>query len=159
MVETKIGADTRFDDVLEQHRELRSLIKEMKRFLDRPRPEIGQRGSHTWASTLAGDLLHLHDSVFRHFREEERSGFLEEIETRHPPAIRAIKMLRNEHDRILAELRELLGAAMIYSEGKSPESPRLRRWTLSILDRIAQHEYEETELFQELQYLNLGVGD
>ncbi len=159
MVEASTRTKNRFEAILEQHEDLRDVVAAMKGFLDQPRPEPGQRGSHTWANRLAGDLLDLHDKVYRHFREEERSGFLEEMETKHPPALRDIQMLRNEHDRILCDLRELLVASVLYSEGKRPESPRLRRWTLSILDRIAQHEYDETELFQKLQYLNLGVGD
>jgi hypothetical protein len=155
MIEVK----TSFGEVLEQHRDIEGTIEKLKQFLEQPRPEIGVKGSHTWANQLAADLLVLHDKIFRHFREEEKSGFLEEITLREPQAIRTVETLRRDHDRILSELRELMSSAIVYSEEKMPESPRLRKWTLSLLDRLAQHEYEETELFQKVQYLDHGVGD
>jgi hypothetical protein len=155
MIEVKAS----FGEVLEQHRDIEGTIEKLKQFLEQPRPEVGVKGSHTWAHQLAADLLALHDKIFRHFREEEKSGFLEEITLRQPQAIRTVETLRRDHDRILSELRELMASAIVYSEGKTLESPRLRKWTLSLLDRLAQHEYEETELFQKLQYLDHGVGD
>jgi iron-sulfur cluster repair protein YtfE (RIC family) len=155
MVEVK----TKFDTILEQHTELRDLTAKLREFLQQPRPEIGKPGSHTWASSLAATLTQYHDKIFRHFREEEQSGFLDELQEMHPHALHAIETLRQEHDRILADLRAIMAAALVYSEGKPLTSPRLRRWTLSLLDRIAHHEREETELFQEVHYHDLGIGD
>jgi hypothetical protein len=48
---------------------------------------------------------------------------------------------------------------MVYSEGNQPANPQLRRWVSSVLDQLSQHEEEETDLFQQLQYQELGVGD
>ena len=154
-----VEVNTRFDTVLEQHTELRSLTGELRKFLEKPRPEIKTPGSHTWASILVGMLTQLHDKLFRHFREEEHSGFLDELSEYHPHALHAIEALRSEHDRFLADLRAILGSALIYSEGKPQAQTRLRRWTTSVLDRLAIHEREETELFQEVHYHDLGTGD
>jgi hypothetical protein len=147
------------EEVLDQHRELRGLISELKAFLEKPRPEVGEMGSHTWASEMAAMLTRLHDKVFRHFRHEEGSGFLDEIAVRRPSALRAVENLRQDHDRILGDFRSLVGAAMVYSEGKNPVSPRLRQWANSILDRLDRHEREETDLFQRIHYEDLGSAD
>jgi hypothetical protein len=153
------GTRSVFDRVVEQHDELRDIIQQLKRFLEPPRPKIGETGYHTWASALAENLTHLHDKLFRHFREEERSGFLDELERQNPSAVRAVETLRRDHDRLLADIRAVLGSALIYAEGKIPENPALRRWTLSILDQLLEHEHEETELLQRVLYEELGHAD
>ena len=163
MTTTKVGKsrtnDTSLDEVLEQHRELVRMIDELRAFLDQPRPDVGEKGSHTWAAGLTERLTRLHDNVYRHFRHEERSGFLDELVVRRPTATRAVEVLRQEHDRILGDFRAIVGAALVYSEGKMPASPRLRQWTLSVLDRLANHELEETDLFQRILYEDLGAAD
>lgn len=150
---------TSLDKIVGEHQELRNLTATLKTFLDAPRPEIGVPGAHAWATELAEQLLRLHDKVFRHFRYEESSGVLEDIVRETPQAAAAVDVLRRDHDRMLADLRALLGAAMVYSEAKSPEDPRLRRWTLSILSHLEQHESEETHLMQKAFCLDLGLGD
>ena len=150
---------TGLEKIVVEHRELRKQTATLKRFLDAPRPEIGAPGAHTWANELAEQLLRLHDMVFRHFRYEESSGVLEDIVRETPHAAAAVDVLRRDHDRMLADLRALLGAAMVYSEAKSPDDPRLRRWTLSILSHLEQHEGEETHLMQKAFCVDLGLGD
>jgi hypothetical protein len=150
---------TDFDVVAKQHEEINEIIDDLKQFLTRPRPEVGQQGFHTWSTGLSEKLLHLHDKLFRHFRDEERSGFLGELSRSFPRASSAIDGLRKEHDWIVRDLGTLLSACIVYSSGRSPENPQLRRWTQSLLDRLAEHEREETDLYQRLQYEDLGVGD
>jgi len=150
---------TNVDKLVVEHRELRKLTVTLRAFLDAPRPELGMPGAHTWANDLAEHLLKLHDTVFRHFRYEESSGVLEDILREMPQASAAVDTLRRDHDRMLSDLRALLGAAMVYGEAKSPEDPRLRRWTLSILSHLEEHEREETHLLQKAFCLDLGLGD
>ena len=150
---------TGIDAIVGEHRELRKMIAALRTFLAAPRPEIGAPGAHHWATDLAEHLLRLHDNVFRHFRHEESSGVLEEIGRENPQSAAAVEVLLRDHDRMLADLRALLLATMVYSEAKSPEDSRLRRWTLSILSHLEQHEHEETELMQKAFCLDLGLGD
>jgi hypothetical protein len=149
---------TNVDKIVVEHQELRKLTAALRTFLDVPRPEIGTPGAHTWANELAEQLLKLHDTVFRHFRYEESSGVLDDILRETPQAAAAVEVLRRDHDRMLSDLRALLGAAMVYSEAKTPEDPRLRRWTLSILSHLEEHEREETHLLQKAFCLDLGLG-
>jgi len=145
--------------LIEGHQSMRRAIEDLIGFLDAPRPGVGERGSHGWAAGMAERLMQLHDMLFRHFRAEEMSESLRELSVQRPHIHRAFEALRLDHDRILAELRSILGAAMIYSEGKPPENPQLRRWTLTMLDRLSRHEHEETELFQRVLYHDTGAGD
>jgi iron-sulfur cluster repair protein YtfE (RIC family) len=154
MSETK----TNFDTIVDQHQQLRRMIAELRAFLEEPRPEVGAKGSHSWASSLTEMLLRLHDKLFRHFREEERSGFLDELEREYPRAMHEIATLRSDHDRLLGDLRAILSAGMTYAEGKQPGNPQLRRWVVSLLDQISQHESEETELMQRLLVRDIGRG-
>ena len=151
--------ETGIHTIAAEHQELRKMIAALKMFLEAPRPEIGAPGAHTRAADYAEHLLKLHDKAFRHFRLEESLGVLEEIGCANPQAATAFERLSRDHDRMLADLRALLGAAMVYSEAKSPENSRLRRWALSILAHLEQHEHEETELLQKTFCLDLGLGD
>ena len=150
---------TSFEKIVDEHRELRKMIAALRTFLEGPRPEIGAPGAHTWANDLAEHLVRLHDKIYRHFRYEESCGVLEEIQRERPQAGATVEVLRRDHDRMLADLRALLGAVMIYSEAKTPEYLRLRRWTLSLLSHLEQHEQEETALLQKTFCLDLGHGD
>ena len=151
--------DTGVHTIVVEHQELRKMILALRTFLEAPRPELGAPGAHTWAADFAEHLLKLHDKVFRHFRLEESLGVLEEIGCANPQAAVAFEVLSGDHERILADLRALLRATMVYSEAKTPEDSRLRRWALSILSHLEQHEYEETELMQKTFCLDLGLGD
>jgi len=152
-------AANRFEGVGEQHRKLSELIRTLQVFLEEPRPEIGQEGYQTWASALAENLTGLLDKVSRHFRAEERSGFLEEVERQFPQALQAVESLRRDHDRVLADLRAILSAALCYAEGGAPQNPQLRRWTLGVLNQLLEHEAEETEMLQRLYYEDVGRVD
>jgi cell division septum initiation protein DivIVA len=151
--------DAGFEQVLEEHRELRGLVAEMRQFLEQPRPPVASPQAPTWAGDLADRLVLFHDKANKHFRAEERSGFLDKLALARPSASRQINQLQGEHDRILADLRSVLEASMVYARNKEPECANLRRWTSSVLDRFEQHEHDETELTQDLVCGDYGVGD
>jgi hypothetical protein len=150
---------TKFDTILDQHALLRSMVAELRSFLENPRPALEEEDCESWAQCLAERLTKLHGSVRTHFREEERSGFLDDLEEEFPRAANAIQALRRDHDRILADFRAVLSSVMVYSEGRTPENTQLRSWVFDILEQLSRHEEEETDLFQELMYQELGVGD
>jgi cell division septum initiation protein DivIVA len=151
--------DTAFDQVLEEHRELRDLVAELRAFLEKPRPPVSSPQAPTWAGDLADRLVAFHDKANKHFRAEERSGFLDKLAEARPSATRQVVQLQGEHDRILGDLRSVLEASMVYARNKEPECANLRRWTSTVLDRFDQHERDETDLTQDLICDDYGVGD
>ncbi len=50
-------------------------------------------------------------------------------------------------------------AGLNYSAGEAPENPRLRKALSELLDRLAKHEQDETELMTSVEYDDLGTGD
>lgn len=148
-----------FEQIMAEHEELRAWLARLREFLAGPRPEIRTPGYHTWAATLSRMLADLHDRVFRHFRTEEREGFLTELAVRFPSQSSSIDALRNEHAEILSGIRELMMSTLSYSEGREPDDPRLRRRLGEILDRLASHERAETDLMTGVEYQDLGTGD
>lgn len=148
-----------YKEIAAQHGALKVQIRELRTYLEKDRPAVQASSAHTWAIDLTGRLVEFQNSLFQHFRGEERSGVMDEIGQRFPRALPAINTLRTEHGRILQDLNSILSAAMTYSQGETPENPHLRRWTSSLLERLSNHENEETELMQSLIYQDLGQGD
>ena len=145
--------------VMEEHRELNALVSNLRDFLDRPRPKIGDQGSHRWAAELSGHLVKLHDRLFRHFRYEEQGGMVEDLLERHPRASDRIESVMGEHPEMLDCCRTLLTDCLAYSEGTRPEDPALRRRLLALLDQLHEHERQETDLIQRLEYRDTGAMD
>ena len=147
------------DEVLEEHKRLRAMCAELREVLGLPRPEAGVQGAHSWASDLSVRLVKLHDELFRHFRFEESVGLVEDVGERHPRAFPRLEAVIGQHPVMLSDLRSIMADALTYSEGKLPEDPKLRQRTLALLDDLHQHEQEETDLFQRLEYRDQGAMD
>ncbi len=135
------------------------MVAELRRFLDLPRPEIGEKGAHQWSARLCQQLVTLHDMLYRHFREEEEGGMMEDLARHHPRAAPWVEELTEEHVDMLRQLRRITAAAMRYAEGRKPNNPALRQRLICLCDLLAQHERAETELIQRLEYEELGLGD
>lgn len=151
-----LSARSTLKEALEEHQELRASVADLEDFLEKPRPRIGQKGYHSWASNLSTRLVGLHDMLFRHFRSEEEGGLMEELSAMHPRAAAKIESLEGEHGQILEGIRDVMSACLRYSEGKEPADPRLRMRVKKVLEQTAEHERVETELIQELLYSDLG---
>jgi hypothetical protein len=147
------------DSVLEQHQHLRAVVADLEDFLDAPRPDTGLKGAHSWAVDLSQRLLALHDELFRHFRFEVDVELIDETLTSHPEAANQFREMLSEHPAILAELRAIVSDVLSYSEGVSPENPRLRRRLTKLLATFHRHEEEENHLFQRLEYRDTGAVD
>ena len=145
--------------VLEEHRQLNAMVADLREFLEKPRPAVGEKGAHTWSTRLTGRLMKLHDALYRHFQEEEDGGMMEELMEAHPRATGAVESLVHDHERILRHLRRCTTGAMEYADGVEPRNPRLRRTIVVILDCLHQHEVEETDLIQRLEYEMVGAAD
>ncbi len=148
-----------FGRIEQEHDHLQETIESIRAVLHKVRRTADTPAGLGWASELADVLTNFHDELFRHFRDEEQSGFLAEMERIFPHAKHRIDLLCREHDRILAEIRDILAATIVYAAGRAPEPLSLQRWTLSILDRISQHEHDEGELLQKLLNTDLGQAD
>lgn len=157
MIETRTSEW--METVLEEHRQLRLLISDLRTFLENPRPTAGKPGAHSWASELAARLVKLHDGLFRHFRYEEESGMAEEIVLRHPRVSAEMDRLMADHPEILGELRSITAELLDYSEGRAPEDPALRTRIRSVLDHLESHEREETRMIQKSELREVGIGD
>ncbi len=147
------------EKVLEEHRQLNARVADLRVFLEAPRPEVGRKGAHSWSTDLTGRLVKLHDALYRHFQEEEEGGMMEELMEAHPRATGAVESLVHDHGQILRDLRRCTTGAMEYSDGVEPKNPALRRRIVDILDCLRQHEIEETDLIQRLEYEMVGTGD
>jgi hypothetical protein len=145
--------DISFAKVVEEHRELRQMARDLSRSLEGPQPEITDEGSHTWAANLAQQLVKLHHKLVLHMQEEERLGFLEDVAEQFPRAIRTTTILQDDHNLFLLE------ATMLYAEGTLPSDPDLCGRTLSLLNRLETHRQTETELLMRLCCEDLGLGD
>jgi len=154
-----VRAHQSYKEIAAQHGELQAQIRELRRYLEKDRPEPQDEEARRWASDLTGRLVSFQNILYHHFRTEELSGILEDVSQRFPRAQTAITTLMADHTRILQELNSILGAAMVYAQGQLPDQPNLRRWTHSLLGRLSHHEEEETELLQRLIYEELGQGD
>lgn len=147
------------DKVLLEHRQLDAMVADLRRFLAAERPAPGESGAHTWSAELTRRLVLLHDRLFRHFREEEEGGMVEEISRRHPRAARAVEELVDEHRQMLGRLRRITARAMQYGEGEAPSKPELRSQLTELLDLLNHHERTETGLIHQLEIQELGQGD
>lgn len=147
------------DRVLQEHRDLRQLITELRSFLDVPRPSLGESGFHTWAAGLSERLVKLHNELFRHFRFEEQGGMLEDLEREHPRAKRAVHDVLAEHPRMLRAARRLVADTLRYAEGREPEDRKLRRRVTRLLNQLTEHERAENDLILSLELDDIGAAD
>ena len=147
------------EQILEEHRQLESSIVSLRRFLERPRPEIGEEGWRSWSGRLGRDLVDLHHLLMRHFRYEEDGGMMSDLSERHPRADRWVEELVGEHGELLEDVRAVTETVLCYGEGQETENPAIRRRLNLIFDRLHRHDQSETELIQRLEYEELGAGD
>ena len=147
------------EEVLAQHRHLKSEVAELERFLEQPRPEPNEPGSHTWAVELSRRLLVLHDELFKHFRYEEEAEGKQSLLEKHPEVARRLEEILDEHPSLLREVRHIVSDVLAYAEGADPVDPALRRRIGMVLERFHQHEREENQLFLRVEYRDVGAAD
>jgi len=155
-MEKTTGLKSTFDQVIEEHRELRRMIEDLRRYLEKPHTQVADGTAHVWASVLAEQLVKLHDKLFLHFREEEQAGVLDDLAREFPRAGNAVERLRGEHVEVLGEVREILGAALTCSEERPLPGLSVSGRAMSLLERLERHERKETELIERLYCEELG---
>src|ERR1044071_8448298 len=65
---------TPFEGTLEEHREIRRAVRELKDLMGEYRVDMDASAWRSWMAGLSRKLLALHDRLCSHFLEEERSG-------------------------------------------------------------------------------------
>lgn len=150
---------TNMDQILREHRELRTLLDDLSLFTVEPRPGIGEMGYHTWGASLARHLVELHDRLFRHFRTETQGGFFEQIKKMRPRSSGVVDRILDEHPLFLGEVQSIVADCLAYSTGHEPDDPRLRLRLKTLLDRLSDHEEREADLLQRLHSRDIGEVD
>ena len=141
---------------LEDHRQLREMLQDLRDYLKGPRPDIESEDCHSWATRLCLHFLHLHERLVRHFRLEEESGIFDDLAEQFPHASNQLDALIGDHSGILDTIRGITDATMGYSAGKEPDDSRIRRRSHALIDRLTSHEEAETDLMQRLLYEDYG---
>ena len=145
--------------ILEEHRQLEAAIDSMEKFLEQPRPDVGDAEARDWSAQLSKDLVELHHLLVRHFRFEEDGGMMTDLSEKHPRAEQWVDDLVDEHRVLLHDIRSITESVMFYEEGREPENPAIRRRLSELFERLHTHDQMETELIQRLEYEELGSGD
>jgi hypothetical protein len=135
--------------VIDQHRELRSLLAEVE-------SALAARGRRTAGGpdVVAARLDILRGRLAAHFGEEERAGLFDQIVQRDPGEARACHRLLAEHGLLLRRLDEIRSA--------DPEARRRPAWggaVRRLLDELVGHESRENELLTRALDGSVGALD
>jgi hypothetical protein len=131
------------------HRVLREQVRRLRAHLLRSPPD-NQRLA--WLAVLCLELVDLTDVLASHFEAEETDDALAEALERRPDLVRRVRRLAEQHRGML---RALDGVRMTL--GELPLQHVAAR-ILSLLERLEEHEREETELLQVLYLEDEGQG-
>jgi hypothetical protein len=93
--------------------------------------------------------------VTRHFRLEEKNGFLTDVAEREPRLDRAVEHLVAEHRELAQSLDTLVRKARATSVLDNALREAIRGW----IARLRDHEARETDLIQDAFTVDLGAED
>lgn len=147
-----------YEKIRAEHLELRRRVARLQQHMD----GLGGVQSDTealrhWASGVAEDLVRLHEELVVHFREEEASGFFEELELEFPEHARELEGLRGEHVDLLAAGRRIVSEFLELAESGAGSPIELVGNARQMLDRLLRHEQGETTLMQRSYTEDLGT--
>jgi hypothetical protein len=141
------------------HRELRTALEELSRFLEENPPLSNPRASAEITRRISKRLARLHDTLAAHFREEEAAGLPDLLIGGLPHIADRVASLRAEHDRLLSQILALVTATDRHAEDGAPYDVNLREWLASFIARISEHEERETLVIDQAYSRELGVHD
>lgn len=134
--------------------------RELKTLLDRiyPLSEHCQTATNHWVELIELVGL-LRDQLALHFTLEEAYGYFEEAVVSAPQLSATAELLRSQHAKLFATIRDLADSALEISPEHSEHVSRF----LNRLDRFRQsletHEEAELKLILEALDDDIGVGD
>ena len=107
-----------------------------------------------WCRLLAYEIEGFKRALNDHMKAEESGGYMHEIVDQHPEMARKAARLEAEHAALSGTLDNLLAAC------NAQDDPGQVRATMrDLLDAIATHEREETDLIQEALQRDAGPAD
>ena len=129
--------------ILAEHQEIQALAQKL----------AAVRG----AAEMTACLRKLATVLTGHFRQEEdgADSLHEGIRTRTPEQQNALRGLKEEHQQILDRLQLLLSTVQ-ESRGAAPKLQMLGK---QFQERLAEHEANETRIFLDSIWSDLGEGD
>jgi hypothetical protein len=131
--------------LLEEHRELRQAVDEVREFLDR-------RGAGSRSRKLAALLDALHLRLGTHFSVEELGGLFDRIAALEPESTPKAQALLHEHGTLLARARRLRDRA------KGPLGAPLAE-VRGLLADLQSHEERENLLFLRVVETEVAAQD
>jgi myo-inositol catabolism protein IolC len=103
------------------------------------------------------ELTGLESMLDRHFKlEEAPQGMYEVIRTNAPRHLPHVQQLAAEHRSLLKDLAALAGQTRACLDGPVAE---VLRNVAALSGRLRSHEIQETELFADAMYTDLGEND
>lgn len=129
------------------------LLGDVRELIDEPATEETRK----WLLAVVDELLEV---LQRKIRLEENGGYLGEVldECPYPNWDRDVRELKKQHPQLLGDLRQVRRQV----DGRTPYRRvargvrrRLRRW----IDRVVNHNTQETALLQTAINLEVGVCD
>src|SRR5260221_10274250 len=122
------------DDLIAAHAVLMQDLGDLK--------QIARNAARGGAALSCDRLTAVREHLARHFRCEEKNGYLTEaVKKRQPNIDREVAQLRADHQRLLASLADLI------KESKT-EAARAQGWPAKIegwIDAVEAHEKRENE--------------
>jgi hypothetical protein len=129
--------------IAEEHAALSALLKSIQR-IEAP-------------GRLAVELEKLQTLLREHFATEEaEDGLHAAVDRSAPHLLPAVQQLFDEHRQFLGDLEGLVETAQALSAGPMAD---LLRGVAELAARLHTHEVQETELFIDSVYTDLGAGD
>lgn len=124
------------------------LLGDLCDLLDEP----GDKTTTKWLIAILDALL---ETLPREFDLEEQDGYLAEVMDGHPNWSKKVEHLRCEHEKLFAKLkmlREKLVRQSSFARIAREVRSELRDW----IDRLIDHERQETTLLQDSVNLEIG---
>ncbi len=128
-----------------EHRHIEQLLRRLEFTLDQ-----ASTAGRTPASldTLVAELEELERCLTRHFKKEEEGGFLEDAANAAPRFAGEAQGLLDEHEQMLAHVRELTNVARLHAEASRTDWPSFAAALRNVVRQLLSHELRENTLLQ-----------
>lgn len=139
-----------YETTLEQHRELREVVHDLRRIFLSPGASSPNAARPKEAEAKLLGFYHL---LARHFRDEEAGGYMSGIAAEHPELERKIDSLLVQHAQMLADLREVVQASR-----DAAHAHELAAALRAMLTLFEEHERAENALIASVLCTDIGLG-